>query len=104
MLWAQAALSGTVIYAVTGEPVKRGAVTLSGASAHDSPATLPDGAGKFSFAAVNPGRYRLTAEKAAFLEYRFYAFEDSDNGKGELIKLAGKETRTISLRTIAGGQ
>ena len=75
---------------MTGEPVKR----VSGASAHCSPATVSDGA----------GRYRLTAEKAPFLEYRFCAFEDIDNGRGELVKLGEKETRTSSLRTIAGGQ
>ena len=59
-LWAQAAISGSVVNDVTGEPLKRVAITLTGGSAHDSAATLSDAQGKFRFAAVSPGKYRMT--------------------------------------------
>jgi len=100
-IFAQASLSGTVVNAVTGDPVKRVAVTLNGASAHDSPATLSDGTGKFFFAAVTPGRYRSTAEKAPFL--RWAHGQRKPLAAGTSLELASGEQRTgIAIRLVPG--
>ena len=86
---------------MTGEPVKRVAVTLSGASAHDSPATVSDGAGKFFFAAVTAGKYRLTAEKAPFL--RWEHGQRKPLVAGISLELSDGEQRTgIAIRLLPG--
>jgi hypothetical protein len=100
-LLAQAAISGSVVHDVTGEPLKRVAITLTGGSAHDSPATVTDAQGKFQFAAVSPGKYRLTAEKAPFL--RWEHGQQKPLAAGTSIELANGEERTgLAIRLRPG--
>src|SRR4051794_509638 len=67
-------LSGTVVNAITAEPVRRALLTLrridsspgvTNISVTDTVAT--DSAGHFSISAIQPGTYRLSADRNGFL-------------------------------------
>ncbi|MBM3757693.1 MAG: hypothetical protein FJW38_27400 [Acidobacteria bacterium] len=97
-----ASLSGTVVNALTGDPIRNVLVVLTGASARESPSVLTDAAGKFAFAAVKPGRYRFTAEKPAFLTWRHG--QKSPTAAGTSIELKPDEKRSgETIRLTPGG-
>lgn len=61
-------IEGIVTNSVTNEPVKKAVVTLEGGtSAYTSRTTMTDAVGHFQFDAVNPGIYRLVADRDGFL-------------------------------------
>lgn len=80
-----ASVEGKVVNSVTGEPVPRAHVTLTG-SANPAPRTygaLSGADGKFSINSMAAGTYTVAAERVAFLTSR-----------AEPVKLSAGETRT----------
>ena len=84
-----ASLDGTVVQGVTKEPVRKAQVMLElSGEGHDAAlVATTDEAGRFHFAAVQPGEYNLTAEKSGYLDgsYGAKALDDA----GPLLKLSG---------------
>jgi hypothetical protein len=64
------AIEGTVLNAKTKEPIKKVEVVLrpEGSSSGATAGVLTDGAGKFKFADVAPGRYNIWMSKSGFTE------------------------------------
>jgi uncharacterized surface anchored protein len=61
---ATAAVSGSVLEAVSRAVIPNARVTLSGSGVRES--TTADNGGRFTFAGLSPGRYTLTADKEGF--------------------------------------
>jgi hypothetical protein len=62
-------LAGRAVNELTGEPVRKAALTLYGAGRESRNLTATsDAAGHFSFDNVEPGTYHFTAQKPGFLE------------------------------------
>ena len=66
-------ISGTVTTEGTGAPVRRARVSLSGAELRGGRSTVTNDEGVFSFAALPPGRFTLTASKAGFVDMPYGA-------------------------------
>jgi Carboxypeptidase regulatory-like domain len=86
-----ASLEGTVVRGNTKEPVRKAQVTLEASGdKHDSAlVATTDEAGRFRFAAVEPGEYDLTAEKAGFLDGSYGA--KTIDEAGSLLRVSGGE-------------
>ncbi len=95
---------GSVVHAVTKEPVRKAHVVLElSAGAQDSAlVSTTDEFGRFRFADVKAGRYKLTVEKSGFLDGRYGADEPED--EGSLLKVAGGDhMQDLTLRLFPGG-
>src|SRR5262249_25572297 len=60
-------LSGTVVTADTGKPVKRARVFVSATELPGGRATLTDDGGRFELSDLPAGRYSVTASKGGFI-------------------------------------
>ena len=66
------AVSGQVVKAGTGEPLKKARVTLSKEQSREGPKTLiTDAQGRFTFSGVEPGRYRLFAARNGYAQQQY---------------------------------
>ena len=97
-------VEGRVIYAATGEPIRKAHVTLgSSATEHDSElVATTDETGRFRFANVSQGVYRLTTYKPGFLPggYGQVQPEDAQN----LLKVNTSEhIQDLTLRLFPAG-
>ena len=68
---ATSRISGRVLAADTGQPLRRAAVRLASLEQHENRTTLTDAAGRYEFSDLPDGRYSLTAAKSGYvaLEY-----------------------------------
>lgn len=66
-------ISGVVTSAGQGAPVRRARVTLSGTELRGVRSTLTNDEGAFTFVALPPGRFTLTASKAGYVDIPFGA-------------------------------
>ncbi len=99
-----ALLEGTVVNAATKEPVRKAHVNLElSDQAHDSVLiATTDEAGRFRFADIKPGRYKLTAQKSGFLDGVYGGLEPDDDGS--LLKVgSGDRLPDLTLRLFPGG-
>ncbi|HSW49309.1 MAG TPA: carboxypeptidase-like regulatory domain-containing protein, partial [Bryobacteraceae bacterium] len=79
--WAQTAdprklstIEGRTVNARTGEPVPRVMLTLTGSGRNAAPRTgRSDGEGRFLIENIQPGTYRLTAERVGYLRQGYGA-------------------------------
>jgi Carboxypeptidase regulatory-like domain len=99
-----AALEGTVVDAITKEPVRKARVTLA-LSARERDFDLvatTDEAGHFRFAEVKPGTYTLIAAKGQFINGSYG--ETKLGGAPTLLKLsAGDRLKDLTLRLFPAG-
>jgi Carboxypeptidase regulatory-like domain len=66
-------IDGTVSNEVTGGPVRRARVTLSGAELRGGRSAVTDDQGAFSFTALPAGRFTMTASKAGYVDIQYGA-------------------------------
>jgi protocatechuate 3,4-dioxygenase beta subunit len=59
-------VSGTVVNALTGEPVRRATLRLAGRDVPGDASATSDASGRFTIRDVRPGNYRLTASHSSF--------------------------------------
>jgi protocatechuate 3,4-dioxygenase beta subunit len=108
-------VSGKVLNAITGEPVRKATVTMQPAGAQQMQGGPPgfgvgmrggssaatDNAGNFVFESVTPGRYRVSGEKTGFIRSTF-------GGRGggigsEVIVSAGSDKADVVVRMTPQG-
>jgi hypothetical protein len=68
-----ASIAGTVVTEGTGAPIRRARVTLAGAELRGGRSTVTDDEGGFSFVALPPGRFTMTASKAGYVSAAYGA-------------------------------
>jgi protocatechuate 3,4-dioxygenase beta subunit len=95
-------ISGSVVAAGSGSPVRRARVSLTGAELHGGRFVLTDDAGRFTFLALPAGRFSLNVSKAGYLSMAFGA---SQPGRpGTPIELAdGQQIDRVTLTLPRGG-
>ena len=98
-----ALLEGSVVHAVTKEPVQKAHVTLEQSEGPQDSALVAttDEAGRFRFAGIKAGQYKLTAEKSGFLDGAYGGAEPEDGGS--LLKVTGGDRlHDLTLRLFPG--
>lgn len=105
-----ASVQGLVVNAITGEPVRKCAITLNrvvdrsqsvgGQFTHSG---LTDAAGQFSINGIEPGRYRLVVERAGFVT-QMYGSRPGGNSMPSMITLAKAEKfKDLNIRLTPQG-
>src|ERR1700683_4738361 len=83
---ASARVEGQLVDAATGEGIRKGWLTLRAADARTAGyTTISDSNGNFVFEDVDPGRYSLVAEHAAYLR--------ATNVRGQITAAAGETVK-----------
>src|SRR5690348_15168839 len=96
------AISGAVLSADTGQPLRDAAVSLRLAGASSTPLAAMTGAdGRFEIRNVGPGRYYLFASKAGYVSME-YGQKSPDDPLGLLTLAAGQTVRNISFQLVRG--
>jgi hypothetical protein len=99
-----AAVEGTVVNALTRDPVRKAHVTLEIAGeTHDSALIgTTDETGRFRFANIQPGEYQLEAEKIGFIDGAYGAVKPTS--RGSLLKLStGDRITDLTISLYPGG-
>jgi hypothetical protein len=94
---ALSSIEGRVTSALTGEPVKKASLFLHGSESNASRttfSTVSDADGRFSMKAIEPGSYRLWAERSGFLTTEYGARTQPQRGTLLVLK-AGETTREL---------
>ena len=86
-------VAGTVVNSVTGEPIRRAAVAISGQTEH---ATLTDNSGHFEFGGLAEGRVSLTVNKPGF-------FNDQAMPYQRITVQVGRDASPVVLRMVPAG-
>src|SRR3954471_19537347 len=95
-------LSGRVLAADTGRPVKRARVFITAAELPGGRGVLTDDSGTFDFAELPAGRYTLTASKSGFIGLSYGQRRPLQAGTP--LQLAdGQQLRGIDFRLPRGG-
>jgi hypothetical protein len=94
-------IAGTVVNAVTGEPLRRTTVAvLSESDSHTVESVETDNEGRFALEGLAAAKYPLTASKRGFLT----AFYDQDDGgyNTAIVTGQGQETSGLVFRLLPG--
>ncbi|HKV48985.1 MAG TPA: carboxypeptidase-like regulatory domain-containing protein [Candidatus Acidoferrales bacterium] len=95
-----ASVSGTVVSASTGQPLRKARVELSsiGDRNQNPPlGTTTDASGQFEIDGITPGRYDLSASRRGYVSKR-YQQENADSPGAELTLSAGQTLKAITFR------
>jgi hypothetical protein len=84
-----------------GNPVRRGSVRING-DANFTRSTVTDDEGRFSFAGLPAGRFRVTAVKPGFPEFSYGASRPFRAGSGVFLQ-DGQQVRDLALTLARGG-
>ena len=100
-----ASISGVVVSADLGRPVRRATVTAAGAGDNRSLQTAQtDEQGAFAFPKLGPGEYTLSANKGGFVESIYGQRQPGSGRLGTPIRLtAGQQLKDLSLPLARGG-
>ncbi|MFB3778013.1 MAG: carboxypeptidase regulatory-like domain-containing protein [Bryobacteraceae bacterium] len=108
--WAQSAgsqkspkIEGRVVNAKNGEPVPRATLTLAGSGRNAAPrGGRSDGEGRFLIENIEPGSYRLTAERVGFLRQGYGS--STPGGAGAPLNLSeGQHLKDLEIRLTPQG-
>jgi hypothetical protein len=86
----QATLQGQVLNLVTGEPVRKGSLTLQPESGGTNLKAVTDNEGKFTIENIDPGRFTLAGERQGFVKQNYGARRPE--GPGTTIELKTSQT------------
>jgi hypothetical protein len=102
-----ASVGGKIVNSLTGEPLRKAAVTLvlipaGGVGVNTSPqtqSTTSDAEGKFLFERIEPGRYGLSAEKVGFGQQRYGSSGSNPMASGTHLTVgAGDKLTSLDFR------
>ena len=92
-------LSGTLVAADTGRPVRRATVTLASPDSGVRKTATTDEAGAFSFAQLPAGSFTLSATRQGYLDVAFGQRTPGSGRPGTAIQLAaGQKLEDVTLR------
>src|SRR6185503_5544825 len=92
---ARATLTGVVVSAESApQPIPGAVVSISGGEIRDNLSVLTDGAGRFTFPNIAPGRYMVSASKPAYLLTTYGASRPGRPGSS----LAAEAGKTVEVR------
>jgi hypothetical protein len=95
---AKCSIEGRVTNAVTGEPLRRVALALSGPGRVTAET---DEAGRFAFQGLAAGRYTLATDRAGYAKQTYGARGSSTSGT-PLVLVAGQQVRDINFKMAPG--
>jgi hypothetical protein len=94
-------IAGTIVNAVTGEPVRHATVAaLSEEDSHTVAAVESDGEGHFSLERLPAAKYQLTASRRGF---RTAFYDEHDGYNTAIVTGRGQETGSLTFRLVPGG-
>jgi len=96
-------ISGTVVSADRGQPVRRSRVVLNGGSPKVTRTVLTDEQGAFRFADLPAGEFTLTASKGGFVDSVFGQRQPGSGRPGTLIHLVADQQLTQLMLPLARG-
>jgi hypothetical protein len=89
-------IAGTVVNAVTGEPVRQATVAaLSTETSHTLQSARADNEGHFALQGLPAGKYQLTASKRG---YRTAFYDDHEGFNSAIVTGEGQETESLLFR------
>ncbi|HYN08832.1 MAG TPA: carboxypeptidase-like regulatory domain-containing protein [Vicinamibacterales bacterium] len=92
-------LSGTLVAADSGRPVRRASVTLAGAEIGVRRTAMTDEMGRFSFDQLPAGAFTLSANRQGYLDVAFGQRTPGSGRPGTPIQLAaGQRLENVSMR------
>jgi hypothetical protein len=95
-------ISGAVVTGERATPVRRARVTLSGVELRGGRSTVTNDQGQFTFSALPPGRFTMTASKAGFVDVPYGA--KRPGRPGTPIQLAaGQKLENANITLPRGG-
>jgi hypothetical protein len=102
---ATASISGVVVSADLGRPVRRATVTATGVGDTRTLQTAQtDDTGAFAFPKLGPGEYTLSANKGGFVESIYGQRQPGSGRLGTPIRLtAGQQLKDLALPLARGG-
>jgi len=89
-------IEGQVIDAITGEPLKKAELTLRGANMPGTPyGAVSDAGGKFVIGDIDPGEYRLSANRNGFVHQEYGAHGNGIPGRILALSASDKLTGLV---------
>jgi uncharacterized protein (DUF2141 family) len=99
-----ASISGVVVSADMGRPVRRAVVTAVGGDARATRSAQTDEAGTFAFTNLSPGEYTISVNKGGFVESIFGQRQPGSGRLGTPVRLiAGQQLKNLSVPLARGG-
>jgi hypothetical protein len=97
-------VEGTVLNALTGQPVRKAHITLTLDQGGDPVLGVTDAHGRFALSDLSPGAYNLTAGRDGYMGQHYGAKRPGEEQKGELLELTvGTVKSGIDLRLTPFG-
>jgi hypothetical protein len=87
-------LEGTVLNAVTGQPVRKARIALTPVQGGDPFQAVTDAHGKYALADIAPGKYGLPAGHDGYTDQRYGAKRPGEDQKGEPLELTAGSVKT----------